>query len=124
MTQLLTGLGHDIYRESFGSRKIDRSDPLTADTLTWIASQSKLVTSVAVMQLVEKGLVGLDDDVRKIVPALEDIKILVGFDGEADPAADEYIATTIMSRGKVDRQQIKPKGAPIYEEVKRKLTLR
>ncbi|EXJ73363.1 beta-lactamase [Cladophialophora psammophila CBS 110553] len=96
--------GNDLYRNSFGSRTVDRSDPLTPDTLTWIASQSKLATSVAAMQVVEKGLIGLDDDVRDVLPVLKDLKVLVGFE--------------------VDLDKMKPSGKPILEDVKGKITLR
>jgi CubicO group peptidase (beta-lactamase class C family) len=37
---------------------------------------TKLVTAVAVMQLVERGVVSLDDDVRERVPQLRNIQIL------------------------------------------------
>lgn len=30
----------------------------------------------------EKGLISLDDDVREVVPAFNDLKVLVGFEGE------------------------------------------
>lgn len=41
---------------------------------------TKLVTSVAVLQVVEKGLVGLDDDLGKLVPELANLEVLKGFD--------------------------------------------
>ena len=41
---------------------------LTLSTVTLISSETKLVTSVATMQIVERELIGLDDDVRKVVP--------------------------------------------------------
>lgn len=44
---------------------------------------TKLVTSVAAMQVVERGLVGLDDDLGSILPQLKNRDILVGFDGAA-----------------------------------------
>ncbi|EXJ59998.1 beta-lactamase [Cladophialophora yegresii CBS 114405] len=116
--------GNDLYCSSFGSRTVDRSEPLTPDTLTWIASQSKLVTSVAGMQMVEKGLIGLDDDVREVVPALEDVKVLLGFEGENETADDLDLLATLRAGGKVDFETIKPKGEPIYEDVKGKITLR
>lgn len=34
------------------------------------------------MQCVEQGLIGLDDDVRSLVPEMEGVKILKGFDKE------------------------------------------
>ena len=43
------------------------------------------------MQLVERGLLNLDDDVRTTLPALKDIKILKGFQGpdEKEPILEE-----------------------------------
>lgn len=37
---------------------------------------TKLMTAVAIMQLVERGVLSLDDDVRERVPELADIQIL------------------------------------------------
>ena len=75
------------------------------------------------MQIVEKGLIGLDDDVREIVPALKDVKVLLGFEGENDTADDLNLIATMRSGGKLDFEAIKPKGDPIYEDVKEKITL-
>ncbi|CAK7214423.1 hypothetical protein SEUCBS140593_002177 [Sporothrix eucalyptigena] len=80
--------GKDIYRGVAGRKYVDltSTEKLTLDTVTWIASQSKLVTSVSVLIAVEKGLIGLDDDVRKVVPLLENIQVITGFeDGEGEP---------------------------------------
>ncbi|CAK7242626.1 MAG: hypothetical protein STHCBS139747_004122 [Sporothrix thermara] len=98
--------GKDVYRGVRGRKRLDpTSDKLTLDTVTWIASQSKLVTSVAVLQVVEKGLIGLDDDVRAIVPALKDIQVITGFeDGEGEPGPGV--------------------GRPILEDVAGPITLR
>jgi len=118
--------GNDLYRASFGSRTVDRSEPLTPDTLTWIASQTKLATSVAAMQVVEKGLIGLDDDVREVLPVLKDLKVLVRIDGDdGATAADEASFDVIAKGGAVDRsEQPKPKGTPVYEDIQGKITLR
>jgi methyl acetate hydrolase len=51
---------------------------MTIDAVGWIASMSKLVTSVGAMQLVEKGLIKLDDDVGKFVPQLSNMDIVTG----------------------------------------------
>jgi CubicO group peptidase (beta-lactamase class C family) len=48
---------------------------------------TKLMTSVAAMQVVEKGLVGLDDDLGAILPELGDRKILTSFDEETKTAS-------------------------------------
>lgn len=41
---------------------------------------TKIVTAVAVMVAIEKGLVGLDDDVGAILPELAEPEIIVGFE--------------------------------------------
>lgn len=42
--------------------------PVTKDTLFQIASTSKTVTGTAVMQLYERGLLDLDDDINQYLP--------------------------------------------------------
>jgi len=41
---------------------------MTPDSLFWIASQTKAMTGVAVMMLVEQGKLGLDDPISKYLP--------------------------------------------------------
>lgn len=48
-------------------------------------SGTKLMTSLAVMQCVEKGVLGLDDDVSNVLHEFKDIEILTGFDGDGNP---------------------------------------
>lgn len=61
------------------------SAEFTPDSCSWIASMTKLVTSVAVMRIVETGLVGLDHDVRHVVPQLAKVQVLRGFVGNDVP---------------------------------------
>ena len=37
------------------------------------------------MQCVDRGLIGLDDDVTQVTPELKDIKLLTGFDEDDKP---------------------------------------
>ena len=46
---------------------------------------TKLVTAVAAMQVVEKGLVGLDDDLGNVMPELSNLDVLEGFDDNGQP---------------------------------------
>lgn len=55
------------------------------DSLFQIASMSKAVTSVAALQLVERGQVGLDDPVARWLPDLADPQVLEGFDAAGQP---------------------------------------
>jgi len=58
---------------------------MTRDTIFRIASMTKAVTSVAAMQLVEQGRLGLNDPVLAIDPALATPQVLEGFDADGKP---------------------------------------
>lgn len=60
--------------------------PMQHDTIFQIASMTKAVTSVAAMQLVERGLLTLDSDIGALLPELANPQVLIGFDAEGKPA--------------------------------------
>ena len=70
---------------SVGRRGPEGEGAMTADTLFWIASCTKAVTSVAALQLVERGLVSLDEPVSRWLPALARPRVLQGFDDQGRP---------------------------------------
>ncbi|NBR41644.1 MAG: class A beta-lactamase-related serine hydrolase [Verrucomicrobia bacterium] len=51
-----------------GFADIAAHKPMQADALFWIASQSKCMTAVAVLMLVDEGKIALDDPVEKYLP--------------------------------------------------------
>ena len=68
------------YARTFGVRFLDTQEPLEMNIIMYIASCTKLMTSIATMQCVERGLVALDTDVAEILPELASQGILTGFD--------------------------------------------
>lgn len=89
-------VGHDgrvVYRKAYGHRALEpHHEPMTLDTVFDMASLTKVIaTTTAVMQLVERGKVRLNDPVGKYLPEFaqngkEDITIrqlLVHFSGLA-----------------------------------------
>jgi CubicO group peptidase (beta-lactamase class C family) len=68
-----------------GVRGVDNPHPMTPDTLFSIASCTKAITSVAALQLVERGLVELDAPVGERLPALAAPRVLTGFDAAGAP---------------------------------------
>lgn len=54
-----------------------------------LASQTKLLTTIVVLQAVEKGLVTLDEDVGDRIPELSRLGILKGFNGDDRPVLEE-----------------------------------
>lgn len=80
---------------------------------------------MSVLQLVEKGLVGLDDDVRELLPELKKQKVLIGFEGDDDAAPNDKVDIGAIAKGGAGEDAgAKPIGNPIFEEVKGKITLR
>jgi CubicO group peptidase (beta-lactamase class C family) len=53
------------------------------DTVCFAASMTKLVTSIAAMQCVERGLISLDDDISNVLAEWKDPEILEGFEEES-----------------------------------------
>ncbi len=66
---------------SFGAAIWGEEEKVTADHIFRIASMTKAITSVAVMQLVEQGLIGLDDPLNNLMPEMVTIPVL-NKDGE------------------------------------------
>lgn len=54
-----------------------------------IASCTKLVTSIAALQLLERGLITLSTDVAPILPELADLGVLMGFEEDGKPVVRE-----------------------------------
>jgi CubicO group peptidase (beta-lactamase class C family) len=54
-----------------------------------LASQTKLLTAVAALQIVERGLIAFDDNVEKLVPELAEQQVLTGFDGDDKPILEK-----------------------------------
>jgi CubicO group peptidase (beta-lactamase class C family) len=71
---------HVLYRGAFGIADTASGRPMTPDTVFRIASMTKPVTSLAVMQLVEQGKLSLDDPAEKHLPELSNLKVFETFD--------------------------------------------
>jgi CubicO group peptidase (beta-lactamase class C family) len=74
-----------IYQGAFGVRAKGAPTAMSLDTVFAIASMTKLLTSVAAMQLVERGKLTLDEPAARIDPTLEAPQVLDGFDAKGIP---------------------------------------
>lgn len=54
-----------IWSDSFGLRNLETYEKVTKNTMFRIASITKLITATAIMQLVEKQLIKLEEDISK-----------------------------------------------------------
>jgi CubicO group peptidase (beta-lactamase class C family) len=69
--------GRVVHHEAFGKADVEAARPMAKDTIFRIASQTKALTSVAVMMLVEEGRLGLTDPVSRYIPAFEKTTVAV-----------------------------------------------
>ncbi len=71
--------GKIVHQDAAGMANIEKKKPMTPDTIFWIASMTKSLTSTAVMILVDEGKLTLDEPATKWLPELAKVK--VGKDG-------------------------------------------
>src|SRR3954468_15576335 len=74
-----------IYQGAFGKRDLGRDDPMTIDSVFWIASMTKAITCAAGMQLVEQGRLSLDAPIGQVLADLAAPKVLDGFNDQGEP---------------------------------------
>jgi methyl acetate hydrolase len=75
----------ELYHGAFGKRDVSKAPAMTLDTVFWIASMTKAITSTAAMQLVEQGKLSLDAPLGKLLPELAAPQVLEGFDAAGAP---------------------------------------
>ncbi|KAH7385173.1 penicillin binding protein [Phaeosphaeria sp. MPI-PUGE-AT-0046c] len=74
--------GNEIYSKVAGYQSLASDSPqLREDAVFKLASATKLITSIALLQCVERGLIGLNESLTKVVPEFADKKILTGVSG-------------------------------------------
>lgn len=78
--------GRFVYQEALGKRILlsGEKQPQKLDDVLYLASGTKLITVIAVLQCIEDKLLTLTDDVSSIIPELAAQKVVTGFseDGE------------------------------------------
>ncbi len=73
------------YAGAFGRRSLANDAPMTLDTVFWVASMTKAVTTVAAMQMVEQGALSLDAPIADLLPGLASPQVLEGFASDGTP---------------------------------------
>jgi methyl acetate hydrolase len=74
-----------VYEGAFGFRNMATGSRMSTGTVFRVASMVKLLTSVAALQLVERGKLKLDEPVGNIDPTLASAQVLAGFDTKGVP---------------------------------------
>ena len=79
--------GQLAYFQSLGLADRERKKSVTEDTIFRIYSMSKPITSVALMQLYEKGLFQLNDPIHRVLPDWRDLRVWVSGDTNYETTA-------------------------------------
>ena len=99
-TALIIRNGKVAYYKSFGYNDLEAKSIMNKDDIFRIASQTKAITSVAMMMLFEEGKFLLDDAVSKYIPAFKKQQVLDKFN-----AADTTY-TTVPAKGEITIRQL------------------
>ncbi|KAK0706226.1 beta-lactamase/transpeptidase-like protein [Lasiosphaeria miniovina] len=92
---LTTPTGTTLYHHACGRQSLDAdAPPLDADSTVSLGSAGKFLTHIAALQLVEHGLVGLDDPVSTLLPELDALPLI----SRSSPFAARPPATKITLR--------------------------
>lgn len=84
---------HVAYYKGHGYSNLSNKKPMPADAIFRIASQTKAITSLGIMQLFEKGKLGLDQNISDFIPEFKNPKLIKSFN-----AADSSFTTTPAKR--------------------------
>ena len=94
--------GETVFNKAYGIQKTNPDKKMKNDAIYRIASQTKAITSVAVMILYEEGKFLLDDPISKYIPAFANPKILKTFNEKdssytTEPAKKEITIRELLT---------------------------
>lgn len=102
---MLPGIMTQIYRKGqhvhtgmAGHMDLERSKPMQEDTIFRIYSMTKPITAVALMILVEDGMIGLDDDVQTYISEWKGLGVYASGISTLVPGMPESFLTTPTAR--------------------------
>ncbi len=94
--------GETVHHQAYGWADAEKEKPLTTNAIFRIASQTKLITSIAVMMLYEQGHFLLEDPISQYIPAFANPKVLASYDSatlgyETIPATREIMIRDLLT---------------------------
>jgi CubicO group peptidase (beta-lactamase class C family) len=94
--------GNLVHTGMSGQMDLERGKPMREDAIFRIYSMSKPITAVALMMLVEEGMLGLDDNVATHIPSWSHLGVYAtGVASIATSAAPSFLTTPVARPMKV-----------------------
>jgi CubicO group peptidase (beta-lactamase class C family) len=84
-----------IYEGAAGPRIAGEAEPVTVETHFRIMSMTKIVATVAALQLMERGQLDMDAPVAQYRPEWADLQVLEGFDGDTPRLRPQATEATV-----------------------------
>jgi CubicO group peptidase (beta-lactamase class C family) len=81
----VTSADRPLLQIAAGRQSLNDGAPMRLDSVFWIASMTKALTTVATLQLVEQGKLSLNQPIGEILPDLAAPMVLTGFDAGGAP---------------------------------------
>jgi CubicO group peptidase (beta-lactamase class C family) len=75
-----------LHLKSYGYSAIENGVPINTETLIPIASMTKVMTTIAILQLYEKGEFLLDDPIENYIPEFKKVRVLTRPDSSSSEA--------------------------------------
>ena len=69
--------GKEVFFKAYGYRNLENKVPMHKDDIFRMASMTKALTAVAILQLYERGLLFLDDKVSKYITEFRNPQVLI-----------------------------------------------
>ena len=73
------------WSHAAGFQDVEKASPAAPENIIQIASMTKLITTIAALQLVEDGKLDLDVPISVYAPELDELQVLKGFDANDKP---------------------------------------
>ncbi len=109
--------GRPVYERALGWSDKESSRKMTSDTIFRIASQTKAITSAAVLILMEEGKLSLDDPVSRFIPTFRETKVAVKKESgvEIVPAKRQITIRDLLTHTAGISYGTQPEVAALYE---------
>jgi CubicO group peptidase (beta-lactamase class C family) len=105
--------GQPVYEKAVGWADREANRRMTSDTIFRIASQTKAITSVGVLTLVEEGRIAITDPVSKFIPAYAKTTVAAG--GSTVPAKRPITIKDLLTHTAGISYGTQPEVASLYE---------
>jgi CubicO group peptidase (beta-lactamase class C family) len=111
---LIAHKGVIVQHKAYGYSHLDTKTPARTDDIYRIMSQTKLITTVGLLMLMEQGMFHLDEPISKWIPAFKNPKVMDVFDAkEPEKYTTRPAKTEITIRHLLSHTSGIPYGSPV-----------